>query len=101
MKRHINQTPLTHHILSTSANLLGICFFVLSYIKMGEKADATLLDECIIVPIILFFTASVFSYLSMRSSNDEPRFEKMADLFFMTGLLSLSIIAVILIFKFI
>ncbi|MBC7712982.1 MAG: hypothetical protein H7177_06570 [Rhizobacter sp.] len=96
-----NQTPLTHHILPTSANLLGICFFVLSYVKMGDKADSTLLDECILLPIILFFVASVFSYIAMRSYDNRPRIERMADYFFMTGLLSLSVIAVILILKFI
>ena len=96
-----NNPPLTHHILPTSANLLGICFFVLSYVKMGEKADRTILDECVVIPIILFFIASFLSYMSMRSQNDKPRIEQMADMVFMAGLLSLSIIACILVFQFI
>ena len=97
-KKH---TPLTHHILPTSANLLGICFFVLSYVRMGEKSHRTLLDESVVIPIIFFFIASLLSYMAMRSENDKPRIERMADMIFMSGLFSLSIIAFILVFEFI
>lgn len=92
---------LTQHILPTSSNLLGICFVILSFIKVGDKGHATLLDECIILPIILFFVASMLSYVSMRSSTDKPRIEHIADNVFMAGLMSLSLIAVILVLKFI
>lgn len=93
--------PLTHHILPTSSNLLGICFFILSYIKIGDKANSTLLDECVILPIILFFVASLLSYMSMRSETDKPKIERLADAVFMVGLLSLSLIAIILVLEFI
>lgn len=98
--RKENRPPLTHHILPTSSNLLGICFFVLSFIKIGSNSKATLLDECIILPIILFFTASVLSYTAMRSKNDKPGLERIADTVFMAGLLSLSIISVVLVLEF-
>lgn len=94
-----NRTPITHHILPTSSNLLGICFFILSYVKMGEKSEITLLDECVILPIVLFFVASLLSYISMRSEKDKPRIENTADLVFMFGLLSLSVIAIALFFE--
>lgn len=97
----MKKEPLTHHILPTSSNLLGICFIILSYIKVGDNANQTLLDECVILPIILFFIASLLSYISIRSSVDKPRIERLADNVFMLGLLSLSLIAVILVFEFI
>lgn len=93
--------PLTHHILPTSSNLLGICFFILSYIRVGNQSHSTILDECVILPIILFFVASLLSYVSMRSETDKPRIERLADTIFMMGLLSLSLIAVILVLEFI
>jgi hypothetical protein len=96
-----NKEPITHHILPTSSNLLGICFFILSYIKIGDKANSTLLDECVILPIILFFIASFLSYISMRSESDKPKIERLADTIFMLGLLSLSIISIILVLEFI
>lgn len=93
-------TRIAHHILPTASNLLAICFVILSFVKMGDKADNTFLDEMIILPIILFFSASVLSYLAMRARVDKPKIEKMADLVFMFGLLSLSIIAVNLVIEF-
>ncbi|MEA9356181.1 hypothetical protein SHI21_08210 [Bacteriovorax sp. PP10] len=97
----MKKEPLTHHILPTSSNLLGICFFILSYIKVGSQSRTTLIDECVIIPIILFFVASVLSYISMRSPTNNPRIERMADNVFMMGLLSLSLIAIILVLEFI
>jgi hypothetical protein len=94
-------TPLTYYILPTASNLLGICFFILSYVKMSDRASNTYLDESVIIPIILFFVASVFSYLAMRSKNDKPRLEKAADLVFMAGLLALSFLSVIMVFEYI
>lgn len=96
-----DKQQLTQHILPTSSNLLGICFVILSFIKVGDNAHTTFLDECIIIPIILFFIASMLSYISMRSSTEKPRIEHMADNIFMGGLMSLSLIAVILVLKFI
>ena len=74
---------------------------ILSYIKVGDNAQVTLLDECVIIPIILFFVASMLSYISMRSESNKPRIEHMADTIFMAGLMSLSLIAIILVLKFI
>lgn len=93
-------TRLAHHILPTSSNLLAICFVILSIVKLGDKANNTFLDEMIILPIILFFSASVLSYFAMRARSDKPKIEKTADLVFMIGLLSLSIIAVNLVIEF-
>lgn len=66
---------------------------------MGEKSEVTLLDEFVILPIVLFFVASLLSYLSMRSEQNKPRIENAADLIFMFGLLSLSVIAIGLFFE--
>lgn len=97
----MKKESLTYHILPTSSNLLGICFVILSYIKVGTDPDKTLLDECVILPIILFFVASLLSYVSMRSLIEKPRIERFADNLFITGLLSLSLIAIILVLEFI
>lgn len=95
-----NHTRIAHHILPTASNLLAICFVILSFVKMGEKADNTFLDEMIILPIILFFSASVLSYTAMRAKMNKPKIENIADMIFMIGLLSLSIIAISLVLEF-
>lgn len=95
-----NNTRIAHHILPTASNLLAICFVILSFVKMGEKANNTFLDEMIILPIILFFGASVLSYIAMRAKTNKPKIENIADMIFMIGLLSLSVIAISLVLEF-
>ena len=56
----------SRHILSTSANLLGLCFIVLTSIKVSKMQDVTLIDETTALAIILFMTSCILSFLSMR-----------------------------------
>lgn len=90
---------LANHILSTSSNLLGICFVIFSFIKVNGLGPGTVLDESLIIPILLFFAASIFSYFSMRSEERESRLEAMADRIFIIGLFSLMLLSLIFIFE--
>lgn len=83
---------LSQHLLPASANLLGICFLVFSFIKVGDLGKTTFLDEMIVAPIILFFISSFLSYFSIRS--DRKNYEKAADKIFMVGLSLLALISV-------
>lgn len=82
-----NKSP---HILNTSANLLGLCFIVLTSIKVSKMQDSTLIDETTALAIILFMTSSILSFLSMRKQRDlNDRLEKLADFIFLSGLVVL------------
>lgn len=81
-----NKSP---HILNTSANLLGLCFIVLTSIKVSKMQDSTLIDETTALAIILFMTSSILSFLSMRKEKDMGRLEKLADFIFLSGLIVL------------
>lgn len=81
-----NKSP---HILNTSANLLGLCFIVLTSIKVSNMQDSTLIDETTALAIILFMTSSILSFLSMRNEKYTVRLEKLADFIFLSGLIVL------------
>lgn len=81
-----NKSP---HILNTSANLLGLCFIVLTSIKVSKMQDSTLIDETTALAIILFMTSSILSFLSMRKEKEMGRLEKLADFIFLSGLIVL------------
>lgn len=82
-----NKSP---HILNTSANLLGLCFIVLTSIKVSKMQDSTLIDETTALAIILFMTSSILSFLSMRKKEElDDRLEKLADFIFLSGLVVL------------
>ncbi|WP_214229143.1 hypothetical protein [Pedobacter sp. B4-66] len=82
-----NRTP---HILNTSATLLGLCFIVLTSLKVAKMSDSTLIDETTALAIILFMTACILSFLSMkRRGPANYGLERTADIIFIFGLLVL------------
>ncbi|HMK07343.1 MAG TPA: hypothetical protein VK476_07430 [Flavobacterium sp.] len=75
------------HILNTSSTLLGLCFVVLTSLKVNNFNEASIIDEFTSFAIIMFLTSSVLSYLSMRSEKvSKIRYEKFADIVFLSGL---------------
>lgn len=85
---------MSKHILPTSGNLLGLCFAILSFIKMSGLAAETIIDEVMLPAIVLFLLASIVSYASMRSLKKEERYERIAEFIFLAGLSLLAICAV-------
>ena len=75
------------HILNTSSNLLGLCFVVLTSVKLLKLENTTVIDELAEGCIFIFMTACILSFLSIRShSSKAERYELIADYFFMGGL---------------
>ncbi len=92
-----NKSP---HILNTSANLLGLCFIVLTSLKIQNAREGTLIDEFTAVALMLFMTSCILSFLSIRSTTQRSDYyENIADKIFIGGLLMLSIIALLVTFN--
>ena len=90
-----SKCPKSHHILSASANLLGICFLIFSIIRVSKMHGKTLLDDLCLVAILLFMASSVLSYSSIRSTKNQDSYEKYADTIFIGALLFLCIVTTI------
>ena len=90
---------VSQHILPTAANLLGLCFVILSFIRVMKLAAETVIDELMGAAIIVFLITSVFSYASIRSNERTDHFEKIADTVFLVGLGLLTITAMIIVFE--
>jgi len=97
--RNDNGKNISHHILPTAANLLGLCFVILSVIKVMKIGAQTMIDELVAVAIVIFLIASILSYASIRSKDRAEIFEKIADVVFLAGLGLLTISAVIIVFE--
>lgn len=77
---------ISHHILPTSSNLLGLCFVLLSFMKVTKTGLVTIIDELVAIAVVLFLAASIFSYVSIRTSTKRSdRYEKIADIIFLAG----------------
>jgi hypothetical protein len=78
------------HILAASSNLLGICFILLTSLKVLDISKKTIIDEISLIAIVLFMGSCVFSFLSIRSNTKRcDQYEKIADFIFLGGLLLL------------
>jgi hypothetical protein len=94
------QTERSPHILNTSSNLLGICFLVLTSLKVLGKSEQSMIDDITFVAIVLFMSSCFLSFLSMRKQARESRkLEKVADYIFLTGLTVLFITAILFSFN--
>ena len=88
------------HILNTSSNLLGICFLLLTSLKVLGKSQQTIIDDITFVAIILFMLSCLLSFLSMRRPTKQSKnLEKIADYIFLTGLSVLFITAILFSFN--
>ena len=84
------------HILNASSNLLGICFIVLTSLKVLDKAETTIIDEITIVAIVFFMTSCILSFLSIRNINRKSIvLERMADIIFLAGLFLLFVTTIL------
>lgn len=87
------------HILSASSNLLGICFVVMTSIKILGQGSKTIIDTISAIAIMLFMASFVFSFLSLRESSKSRELENVADIIFCLGLALLSITTILFSFN--
>jgi hypothetical protein len=91
---------ISHHILPTSSNLLGLCFVLLSFMRVTKTGLETIIDELLAVAVVMFLAASIFSYASIRTaSNKSDHYEKIADVIFLSGLGLLTATSVIIVLE--
>ncbi|OWY21258.1 hypothetical protein C7N43_30745 [Sphingobacteriales bacterium UPWRP_1] len=78
----------SQHILSTSANLLGFCLFILASIHLADRTANSRIDEITSGIALLLILSSVLSFISIRTENAgwEYRLEQVADYLFLGAL---------------
>ena len=95
-----NEAPrMSHHILSTSATLMGISFAIVTLVGAFGHAEKTLADDFALLSLFLFFAACLFSYASMKSRKRAALYERTADAFFLIALVSLTLLSLALYFS--
>jgi len=85
-----NKNDKSPHVLNASSNLLGLCFIVLTSLKLLKVSQKTFIDELTSVAIVFFMTSCVLSFLAIRGDiKKSGRFENIADYFFLAGIVLL------------
>jgi amino acid permease len=97
MKEDNEKNNRSPHVLNASSNLLGLCFVVLTSLKVLKFSDTTLIDELTIGATILFMISCILSFLLIRRNN--KRYENIADLTFLLGLITLFVTTILFSFN--
>lgn len=86
------------HILTTSANLLGFCLFVITSLHISNRIETHVIDEFTSIVAVLLTFSCIFSFNSIRtkSIDREKRFENIADYFFISGLVGILVIILLI-----
>ena len=88
----------SQHILSTSANLLGFCLFVITSLHISNHAESSFIDEFTSAIALFLVFSSLFSFISIRTTNEnrELQFETIADYLFLISLIGILIIILLI-----
>jgi hypothetical protein len=99
---HDYKKEATSHILGASANLIGVCFVIITGLKVIGLSKATFLDDSAAISSILFLISGLCAYLSMRHNQSKVvLFRDLADYAFIAGISLLVITIMLLSFNFI
>ena len=101
MKKYISpSSDLSHHILPNSATMVGACIMVISIVKSMEPGLANyLIDKALAIDSLLFMISALLSFLSIRIQQSTERLERWAEIIFLLGLFSMTLITVIFSFE--
>lgn len=90
------------HILSTSANLLGFCLFIITSLHVTNKTENSMIDELASIIALLLTISSLLSFISIRTQNPQVEifYEKIADWLFIISLIGIFFVIVFLMVHF-
>ena len=95
-----NQNDKSPHILNASSNLLGLCFVVLTSLKLLHISQKTFIDEITLFAIVLFMASCILSFLSIRGDiKKSGKFENIADYLFLVGIILLFVTSILFSFN--
>ena len=94
---------ISEHILTTAANLLGFCLFVISSLHISNFSEASIIDEMTSIIALMLILSCMFSFFSIRTENPgrEAKYETVADYLFVTALSGIAVIIALIAFGFI
>jgi cellobiose-specific phosphotransferase system component IIC len=83
------------YILSASANLLGICFIILTGLKLANAYARSYADEVAWLAALFLFIALLHAYLAIRNQGARRWQEEVADIAFLGGVTALAVSVII------
>jgi hypothetical protein len=90
---------LSGHILPSSATMIGVCITAIGLVKLIEgRIGPSHVDEYCAIAALIFLVSAASSYTSLRLEPEVRHvvtLERVADIFFMVGLILLTVVALL------
>ncbi len=90
---------LSGHILPSSATMIGVCITAIGLVKLIEgRIGPSHVDEYCAIAALIFLVSAGASYTSLRLEPEVRHvvtLERIADIFFMVGLVALTLVALL------
>ncbi len=83
------------HILNASTNLLGICFVIITGLRLASANARSYADEVAWLAALLLFTSTLSAYLAIRNHGARRWQVRLADTTFIGGVCALALSVVI------
>ena len=81
---------LSDHILYVSATMVGVCMTMLSIIQLIPKGTVSRwVDDFLALDSMIFLVSTLLSYWALRHELVSEKYERVADLVFMGGMILL------------
>jgi hypothetical protein len=95
---------LNVHIFSVSAAMVGVCLTVVGIIGIiisNNSEYATIADDLLALDTVVFMVSCLLAYSSLRSPSHvrTRRFQRMADVVFVTGMIAMATACLIIAFS--
>ena len=98
-----NEKPnndLSHHILPNSATMVDACIMVISIVKSLHPNLANyLIDKGLAIDSVLFMVSALLSFSSIRAGRSSDSLERWAEIVFLLGLGSMTVITLLFSFE--
>ena len=79
------------HILNASTNLLGICFVIITGLKLTASNSLSWADEITWIASVFFLASILLSYLALRNDGQSRWREQWAERTFLFGVAGLTV----------
>jgi predicted membrane protein len=97
MEKENQQRSIASHVFSGSTTMVGVCITIIALFKVMNISMHTYADEILSIDTLLFITAALFSYLSLRRNRFRLT-EIIADFSFFTGMIIMLFVGFIIVF---
>lgn len=97
MLRKDKNRNVADHVFNGSITMSGVCATIIALFRVMKIGVQTYADEILAFNTLLFLMSAMFSYMSLRKENNLTS-EKIADTLFFTGMLSMLVVGVIIVF---